>query len=438
MSNPDEFNKEVQTIYRMFSTACEESSVAITAPSHVKTFMLQYISALQEASMADPALTLPRSDLKAKYNESTLDQALTWYETRDQAADGMAKVLKLWKERCIAVIDEVDWVLHPLKSELNFPIGKDEKLTPNPQRFTLPVFLLDAVVAISKGGETPYPEGFQAKEAYGEVKSRLEAGIKTYDVQKFPHLVIMSKDWYRTELKQVMGEVALIYLEMQFRVALGYEAEVPEQALLPFKETDEAWQRLWKEEMVEPILCFIGTPRDRGAGVGVGVDGIDALKDLKKNGKLGKDDTLSFTMIQVLQLCRDWLGKLLVHVIGKRDRIEYGLLVEEDKPHDKVGEEVSQAARQIMAVPFMGKDKPSAAAEFASPDVVIGFTTLAYLYEGLRKFNFYILAHRMHEDMGREIGPYQDRRSRIVFQRWIESAKALRDVGKPPVDVMSL
>ena len=37
-----------------------------------------------------------------------------------------------------------------------------------------------------------------------------------------------------------------------------------------------------------------------------------------------------------------------------------------------------------MAVPFIGKDVLSDAAEFAQPDVLIGFTILAYRYSGLR------------------------------------------------------
>lgn len=41
-------------------------------------------------------------------------------------------------------------------------------------------------------------------------------------------------------------------------------------------------------------------------------------------------------------------------------------------------------ARQLVAVPFLGKDVPSASSEFAHPDVLIGLTVLAYRYEGLR------------------------------------------------------
>jgi hypothetical protein len=44
--------------------------------------------------------------------------------------------------------------------------------------------------------------------------------------------------------------------------------------------------------------------------------------------------------------------------------------------------------RLALAVPFIGKDVPSAASEFAHPDVIIGLTILAYRYEGLRIDDF--------------------------------------------------
>ena len=42
-------------------------------------------------------------------------------------------------------------------------------------------------------------------------------------------------------------------------------------------------------------------------------------------------------------------------------------------------------SRELLAVPFMGKDVPSRNSEFAHPEVLIGLTILAYRYEGLRK-----------------------------------------------------
>ena len=48
--------------------------------------------------------------------------------------------------------------------------------------------------------------------------------------------------------------------------------------------------------------------------------------------------------------------------------------------------ESSRAApsRRVLAVPFLGKDVPSVASEFANAESRIGATTLAYRYQGLR------------------------------------------------------
>lgn len=40
--------------------------------------------------------------------------------------------------------------------------------------------------------------------------------------------------------------------------------------------------------------------------------------------------------------------------------------------------------RSRLAIPFVGKDVPSASSEFANPDIVIGLTLLAFHYEGMR------------------------------------------------------
>ena len=43
------------------------------------------------------------------------------------------------------------------------------------------------------------------------------------------------------------------------------------------------------------------------------------------------------------------------------------------------------SSRQLLAVPFVGKDVPSRASEWSHPDVLIGLTLAAYRYEGLRR-----------------------------------------------------
>ena len=47
-------------------------------------------------------------------------------------------------------------------------------------------------------------------------------------------------------------------------------------------------------------------------------------------------------------------------------------------------------SRQLLAVPFVGKDVPSQASEFAHPDIVIGSSVLAYMFT---LFTLHLVCH---------------------------------------------
>lgn len=56
----------------------------------------------------------------------------------------LGRVLALFR-KSVLIMDEVDLILHPLKSELNFPIGTKLDLDFHPLRWKLPIHLIDAV-----------------------------------------------------------------------------------------------------------------------------------------------------------------------------------------------------------------------------------------------------------------------------------------------------
>ena len=81
-------------------------------------------------------------------------------------------------------------------------------------------------------------------------------------------------------------------------------------------------------------------------------------------------------------------------------------------------------ARRLLAVPFVGKDTPSDAAQFAHPDVVIGLTILAYRYEGLRASDFGALLSNLKAEMASQLGPYRKRPAAIQWRAWVGAAGA--------------
>ena len=81
----------------------------------------------------------------------------------------------------------------------------------------------------------------------------------------------------------------------------------------------------------------------------------------------------------MVNLCHDWLRSLLPHVLSKVDRVGFGLLSPAHVRAALAADPLMPKSRRLLAVPFVGKDVPSRASEFSHPDVVIGFSILAYV-----------------------------------------------------------
>jgi len=80
-------------------------------------------------------------------------------------------------------------------------------------------------------------------------------------------------------------------------------------------------------------------------------------------------------------------------------------------------------SRLKLAIPFLGKDVPSTASEFAHPDIIIGLTVLAYRYEGFRQTDFeQDLMPLLRSNFEAEAGPYRSRPSSMMYNTWVEAA----------------
>jgi len=126
--------------------------------------------------------------------------------------------------------------------------------------------------------------------------------------------------------------------------------------------------------------------------------------------------------VKMLNLSYDWLQSFLPFVLQKINRVHYGLLHMSDILQLQSEGVKIPTSRKLTAVPFVAKDVPSRASEFAQPDVVIGLTIMAFRYEGLREKDFEILMYQLRERLGEESGPYSDRPSCQQFEQWILSA----------------
>ena len=87
---------------------------------------------------------------------------------------------------------------------------------------------------------------------------------------------------------------------------------------------------------------------------------------------------LSDDHVKMLNLSHSWLSSFLPFVLQKINRVHFGLLQPNDiKQLEDDGVKIP-TTRKFLAVPFVGKDVPSRASEFAHPDVLIGLSILAF------------------------------------------------------------
>ena len=305
---------------------------------------------------------------------------MTYREGRMGVAALLGRILSAFgpTERGVCIMDEVDLVLHPLHSELNFPLGEKRPLAPAPERWGLPLHLIDALVLATTGSmaDARFLDYPGAKAVADDIKAALELGVRTHAVAFKPHLLLLDKGFFAAKLARPMA----LWLLPWLRLKQDGLANLTDAAILGIILDYEV-----EREAVDAI-------------------GPDAM--------------------QLLNAAHTWLSSLLAHCLSKASRVSYGLLQAADLAKLGGAEAVSYT-RQIVAVPFKGKDAPSPAAEFAHPDVLIGLTILAYWHEGVRMGDLQKLVARLKVDLVEEGGPIESRRATLLFRRWVEDGQRL-------------
>ncbi len=359
----DRFQSVTQELYRKLVKARNSRAIVVTTPTDVKAFFLKYAEIVH-------AIDRAHSLGGAKVDIAALRQQ----------AKTCVRILEVFFSGAL-LMDEVDLVLHPLKSELNFPIGTKEPLdlTQNRSgrglRWQLPWHLLDALFAATEGRMSVQLQGsVEADKVLAAITSVVERGSKLLVLQRTPHLVLLSRRFYHRELKPLLVRWAVLWFGMQRRTGI-------------------------KDAVVEE---FLNAPKGKST--------------MLQADKL--DDEPSKT----LNLCHDLLHSVLPFVLSKIDRVSYGLLSEEQIVREKQSHLTYPRSRWMTAVPFVGKDVASERSEFAHPDIVISLTVLAFRYEGLRRFELKNLLKSLQHSMWEEQGPFSKRPSSRMYEHWVHLA----------------
>ncbi len=350
-------------IYRKFSSVIKKRGICISTPTSVKSIMLKFLELLtiikdQKAGIANYGAN----------DNTAMTECLE-----------LGKSLKLFQES-VLIMDEVDLILHPMKSELNFPIGEKHELDFSPQRWLLPIHLIDSIFYAEKGKMTVnFNQSTRATKILELLKEKINVGYEIRALQRNPHIILLNPDWYFVELVPILAQWLYMFFEA------NHMAGLKEQEILTF--------------LVE------------GANNG-------------KNSQLAIDieQKLSPNHVKMLTLGHSWLNIYLPHILQKVDRVSFGIMSKEDYERAKSLDPYMPRTRAKLAIPFVGKDVPSRSSEFAHPDIILGLTILAYRYEGLRWTDFTDMMTSIRAAFIRELGPYNKRKSNVIYKKWVKEA----------------
>jgi hypothetical protein len=278
-------------------------------------------------------------------------------------------------------------ILHPLRSELNFPMGteKDHDLADTDRsapRWQLPSFLFEVLLqaatdASQSTRDSPkviqslYPFlSSECRKFLLTIVDNLCQGARARDIRLVSshdcdqrsgeHFAILNPTFYNDNLRNHMSIFGLEWVQHKLS-----EFQASRVQGVSFPGDQDAWDRIC------PIMRKF-------------IMGLELLSDPEKDALR----LLGPTSVMLLSLAKQWITVYLPHCCSLFNRVHYGLLQTQDiKRLERQGVDPKRmpGSRLRNAVPFVGKDSPSRASEFAQPDISAGLTILAYRYEGMRR-----------------------------------------------------
>jgi hypothetical protein len=379
-------------LYLKLCKARDSKAVICATPTSVKSFMLKFIEMikiLEEKKFGAGRRVAQNNGFFGAFSLSAIarrfrDQVeIVETTVEPQEVFYCSEILKLFRSG-VMLLDEVDLILHPLKSELNWPIGLKDPIDYSRSklgiglRWDLFWHLIDAIFYAARGKmSVDFKDSREAITILQSVSSVIQKGIAEKHLQHTPHLVLLNRGFYHKELKPLMARWQLLYLRNK---------------------------RLPTVDDRHLISYMVNGPlKDRQAASAVHI----ALDD---------------EYMKMLNLSHDLLHNFLPHVLSKINRVSFGLLSKQDLKQTLESDPNVSLTRRLAAIPFVGKDIPSRASQFSHPDIVIGLTVLAYRYEGMRFTDFENVLLTLREQLDAEFGPYHKRPAALLYKAWIEEA----------------
>jgi len=399
--------------------AQNESAIVCTTPGAVKSLFLKYIDLLQGVDAAPLLLRCPTSELGSQA-EAAVGMGEELSENA-QKADEIGGILKLWRSGT-ALLDEVDLLLHPLKSELNFPIGAKKQLESHEFRWDLPMHLVEALFypELRRVYNEEYRPDASAVKILMDIKHAIDEGRQSLLIQTSPHIALLSKEFYHDKLQEPMARWASVWLKQQpaVQTAVAWLAQRLSGGMEGGQDRD------FSDALSDPTT--MGTAYTEAQIWGHIVAYLEACSEEADSMVRKWFEQNHSVAVKMLNLAREWVGSFMAHVFGKIDRVSFGLLHPRDfELWERLEGSASPmpASRKYLAVPFVALEVPSRSSEFAHPEVVIGLTVLAYRYEGLRPEDMKRVIKAMGDEMANQSGPFPERAARVRFSEWLLDAR---------------
>ena len=545
-----------EKLHKTMSIACEAGSIVITAGASIKALLVcgyrhplpvpcqidTHCIFIRHLSHREGCAYHPIQLKVVELMEAAVTRTDGWHFKLSVALP-LRNILGLWSDG-VALLDECDLLLHPFRSETNFPIHEKSPLAMMLERTEVAERLIDGFFA-AEPGENPADATLRAA-----IHTRLEEGKHEKALQSIPHVVLADKEFYphllpalahwllpalrrKLEHKDALlvpidsdtiqvwasserepsfieydkmtgdtwgqgleylgktehsvnsildGEPSTFWCSKESKdrhnaafveliVTLGRQQSLGAidvtfkarssflgksgQSMLPSETTvllSTAVEGTNIEKFVEVArtgevsqqrVYLYGKParhiklRMIGPARWFAIEGVEVFEQLPdRRSEISSEqlhnyltesplrsDTASaveaavpYSSLQLLNISRDSLLSFLPHCISKINRVAFGLLpAAMDSPSESV-------TRKFMAIPFTGKDTPSAASEFSHPDILIVLTLLAYRHEGLRRVDMLKVVNILKSALKRERGPLSKRPSYRLFGRWLAAA----------------
>lgn len=349
-----------------------------------------------------------------------------------EEADVARRAIALLKNG-VAILDEVDVVLHPLRSELNWPLGSkaplDFTVEASGLRWRIPHLLIDAVISAlgprRRRSQPRLPTARRDDEMLRLPSSLDDAGKGLGD---FDHDVDEEDDDAYSSGQDDDDDIFSgrngrhhnddgddegVTLRRETRLAResinevvrqglkdGALARSPHLILLSPQFYDAKLRPALTTWIVRLLRSSTRWAAEYAGGAVAGdLGGIDdetlrAYLGARADAGTRVNQLCSDDQAKLLNIYQAWLTRILPFVLSRVDRVHYGLLSPDDvaRAVQRFREREAKAsriaavplARRLLAVPFISKDVPSEASEFSHPDVLIGLSILAVTHEGLR------------------------------------------------------